>query len=96
MNKKIKVCKKEKEIIITMNKKEICTFKIAKNKIDGKNLFEKLDVKKEDVFIIEDCGIKKDSSQIDDVVVLNTQIFLERLIFRINETLKNINDKVDD
>lgn len=93
MNKKIKVNKREKEIIITMNKEEICNFKIGKNKIDGKELFEKLDINREDVFEIEDCGIKKDSSQIDDVVVINTQIFLERLISRINETLNSIVDK---
>lgn len=92
MNKIINVRKDESkgEICIYMNDDLITKFEINKNKINGKELLEKMSVNFGDVFILSEHGIDESSKVIDDVVVINTHVFLNKVITRINDVLEEI------
>lgn len=93
MNKEIKVIKKGSRIEIKLNDSMITFFEISKNKINGKDLFEKLDVKAEDKFTLLPHGISNDTKIIDEIVVINTHAFLEKVINRINSKLSELREQ---
>lgn len=87
MNKKIKVIKDDGKILIFLNEIIILDFLISQNKINGKELFEKLDVRKKDIFTLEPHGVANDSKDIEDIVLIHTHDFLGKVVERINNKL---------
>lgn len=87
MNKKIKVIKNDGKIVMFLNDSIISDFSISQNKINGKELFEKLDIQKEDIFTLEPHGVANDSKDIEDIVLINTHEFLGKVVERVNNKL---------
>lgn len=93
MKKNLEIKKLEKTIEIFMNSECIYSFEIGKNKINGQVLYEKLDIHNDDVFVIIDGGSTKSTMYIDDVVIKNTYVFMNKLCTQINKTLDTINGR---
>jgi len=91
MNKELSVKINNGEIQILMNQIKISSFEISKNKINGKELFNNLDVKKEDKFTLLPHNLEVDTKNADELLIIHTHSFLEKVVTRINDILKDIN-----
>jgi hypothetical protein len=97
MNEKtIELIRKDKIISIEMNKVVICVIDTTKRKINGKDLFNKLNICKNDNFILIDCLNSDDIDNIDDFVLKNAYEFISLLVNRINSSLKEVNTQYDE
>lgn len=92
MNKIVDVSKENGKIRISLNSVSITEFNISQNKINGKELFDRLDIKKDDIFSLKPLEIKKESKEIDDIVLTNTYEFLKRVVERINDKLGELKE----
>ncbi len=91
MNKVINVIKEEDKIVINLNGDSISEFPISQNKINGKVIFDKMDIQKDDVFKLKPLDVAKDSKNIEDIVLVNTHEFLAKVVKRINSKIIEIN-----
>lgn len=90
MNKNIKLERKNGVITILLNDKPISNFEITQNRINGKELFDALEISIDDKFELEPLTVDKDSKDIEDIVLINTYEFMSKVVERVNSKLLEI------
>ena len=93
MKKQIKMKIEDNKINVYMNDDVLFYLTTSNKSIDVKGLYDKLDIKKDDVLVNLIDALEKDNKTTLDNIYCNTKLFLDHLITSINTTIENFDQE---